>query len=265
MGNLSHAYLNTVGGIATLGGINPCLIPNQPDGTLKIEDIQESIRREDVHHPTTRLIILENTHNLCGGVSLTVEYTRQVGKLAQEAGLRLHLDGARIFNAAVDLGVDITDLVEPVDSVMFCLSKALAAPIGSMLCGSAEFIYRARRIRQQLGGGMRQVGVLAATGIVAIEQMLDRLEEDHRRAKMLAERMASIPGLMLEPEVPTNMIYITLPDTVSMNAYQVYEKMRELGVLVNKEEPPRIRLVTHYQISDEDIEYTVEAFKKVLS
>ncbi|OQX60874.1 MAG: low-specificity L-threonine aldolase [Anaerolinea sp. 4484_236] len=172
LGNLAHTFLFEAGGIAALGGVHPHTIPNQPNGTLRLEDIENAIRPDDVHFPTTRLITLENTHNRCGGTPLTAEYTQQVGDLAKKKGLKLHLDGARIFNASAALGVEPAQLSAPADSVTFCLSKGLAAPVGSVLCGSVGFIARARRMRKQLGGGMRQAGIIASAGIVALETVL---------------------------------------------------------------------------------------------
>src|SRR5215213_5355718 len=179
VGNQSHIYLNEAGGMAALGGIQACPVQNQSDGTLALQDLLSSIRTEDVHHPITRLICLENTQNICGGVPLTLDYTSRVGEIARQHGLALHIDGARIFNAAAAQNVTVKELVEPADSVMFCLSKGLVAPIGSMLAGSKRFISRARHIRKMLGGGMRQVGVLAAAGIISLERMTTRLNEDH--------------------------------------------------------------------------------------
>ena len=211
MGNLGHTFLFEGGGVAALGGVMPHTLPNQPDGTLLLEDIRSAIRGDDPHFPVSKLVILENTHNRCGGVPLSVEYTRKVADLAHSQGLKLHVDGARIFNAAVALGVPVIQLVEQANSVTFCLSKALCAPVGSVLCGSAEFIYRARRIRKQLGGGMRQAGILAAAGIVALQTMVDRLAEDHARARRLADGLKAIPGLIIEPaQPPSNMVFAQL-------------------------------------------------------
>ncbi|HXF86035.1 MAG TPA: low-specificity L-threonine aldolase [Anaerolineales bacterium] len=265
VGDRSHIYLNEVGGMAALGGIQPCPVRNQRDGTLALDDIRASIRSEDIHHPITRLICLENTQNICGGIPLTVEYTRQVGELAREHNLRLHIDGARIFNAAVALNVDVRDLVEPADSVMFCLSKGLAAPIGSMLVGSVKFIERARHIRKMLGGGMRQVGVIAAAGIISLEKMTKRLAEDHARARQLAEGLRQIEGLIVDEGSPyTNMVYLNLDESVKMNTHQIAEKMKAMGVLVDAEHPRRFRLVTHYWTDEEAVEKCVIAFRKVL-
>jgi threonine aldolase len=252
--------------MAALGGIQACPIQNQADGTLALDDILNSIRTEDVHHPITRLICLENTQNICGGVPLTPEYTRQIGELARQHNLSLHLDGARIFNAAAAQNVSVKELVAPADSIMFCLSKGLAAPIGSMLVGTRKFITRGRHLRKMLGGGMRQVGVVAAAGIVSLEKMTKRLSDDHARAKKMADGLRKINGLVVDANSPyTNMVYLNLSQDVSLNAQQVTEKMKSLGVLVDPENARRFRLVTHYWIDDEAVEKTVSTFQKALS
>jgi threonine aldolase len=251
--------------MSALGGIQPCPVPNQPDGTLRLEDIAASIRTEDVHHPITRLICLENTQNICGGVPLTLDYTRQVGRLARENGLYLHVDGARIFNSAVAQNVSVRDLLEPADSVMFCLSKGLAAPVGSILVGSQSFIARARHIRKMLGGGMRQAGVLAAAGILSLEIMTKRLAEDHTRARKIADGLRRVAGLVVDENSPhTNMVYLNLSGEVTSNAREITEKMRANGVLVDPENARRFRLVTHYQIDEDAVERTVSAFRMAL-
>ena len=266
VGSLSHIYLNEAGGMAALGGIQPCPIPNQKDGTLAIDDILASIRSEDVHHPITRLICLENTQNICGGIPLTPDYSRRVGELAHERELRLHMDGARIFNAAVAQNVAVRELVGPADSVMFCLSKGLASPVGSILAGSQKFINRARHIRKMLGGGMRQAGVLAAAGIISLEKMTGRLADDHTRAKKLAEGLKRVRGVVLDPGSPsTNIIYFNLAEDVSDNAHQITEKMKEHGVLLDPDGSRRFRLVTHYWIDDDAVEKAVYAFSQVLN
>lgn len=265
LGKQSHIYLNEAGGMSALGGVQPCPIENQPDGTLAIDDILASIRTEDMHHPITRLVCLENTQNICGGIPLTVEYTHQVGELARQNGLSLHVDGARIFNAATAQNVSVKELVAPADSVMFCLSKGLAAPIGSMLVGTSKFIKRARHIRKMLGGGMRQVGVVAAAGIISLERMTKRLSEDHARAKKLAAGLRQVRGLVVDAHSPhTNMVYLNLSEEVAINAQQITQTMKEYGVLVDPESPRRFRLVTHYWIDDTAVEKTLSAFQKVL-
>ena len=266
VGNQSHIYLNEAGGMSAVGGIQPCPVRNQPDGTLALEDILNSIRTEDVHHPTTRLICLENTQNICGGVPLTAAYTRQVGELAHENELYLHIDGARIFNSAVAQNVSVKELVDPADSVMFCLSKGLAAPVGSMLVGTQKFVGRARHIRKMLGGGMRQVGVLAAAGIISLEKMTKRLGDDHVRARKLADGLRQVNGLVVDQNSPyTNMVYLNLADEVHTNTQQITQEMKEERVLVDPENPRRFRLVTHYLIDDQAVEKVVAGFQKVLS
>lgn len=266
VGDRSHIYLNEVGGMSALGGIHPYPVKNQADGTIEIEHLRASIRAEDIHHPVTRLICIENTQNVCGGVPLSVTYTQQVGDLARGHGLALHMDGARIFNAAIAQNVPVKELVAPVDSVMFCLSKGLAAPIGSMLVGSHAFIQRARYLRKMLGGGMRQVGIVAAAGIFALENMVTRLSEDHRRAKRLAAGLSRIKALEIDAGSPsTNMVYFNLSRDVGFDTAYVTEKVKDDGVLVSPEDARRFRLVTHYWIEDAGIEQAVAAFKRVLS
>jgi threonine aldolase len=265
LGNKAHTFLYEAGGISALGGVHSCQLPNQPDGTLKLDDIQAAIRPNDPHNPVTRLIALENTHNRCGGVALNVEYTQAVGELAHQRGICLHLDGARIFNAAVVQGVSASDLAAPADSVTFCLSKGLCAPVGSVLCGSKEYIARAHRIRKQLGGGMRQAGILAAAGIVALEMMVNRLADDHTRARRLAQGLAKIPGVVLDPGTPyTNMIFMSLSDDVPMGASQVANLLFGQRVRVGVVGSRRFRLVVHYWIGDQSVEDAIDAFKKVL-
>ena len=262
LGNKAHTFLYEAGGISALGGVHSCQIPNQPDGTLLLEDIEAAIRSKDIHQPVSRLIALENTHNRCGGVTLTKEYTRAVGDLARKHNLILHIDGARIFNAAVAQNVSARELAEPADSITFCLSKALCAPVGSVLCGSQDFIQRARRIRKQLGGGMRQAGILAAAGIVALETMIDRLEEDHQRARCLAMGLAKIPGLILDAGTPfTNMIFMNLE---TGSAREVAERIAAKNVRVGVVGAQRFRLVTHYWIDDEGVDRAVRAFGEAL-
>ena len=266
LGNKSHTFLYEAGGISALGGVHSCQIPNQTDGTLAIDDILNAIRPDDAHHPITRLICLENTHNRCGGVSLSTQYTAEVGKLAKEHGLFLHIDGARIFNAAVDQKVSAAELVTAADSVTFCLSKGLSAPVGSVLCGSIDFIAQAHRIRKQLGGGMRQAGILAAAGIIALETMTERLGEDHERARLLAQGLAKIPRVIMDPNTPqTNMLFISIDENVPLSTKEIVSQLASKKILVGATGHRRFRLVTHYWIDDESIQRTVDAFTSLLS
>ncbi len=265
LGHLSHTFLFEAGGISALGGVHPHTLPNLPDGTLDPDDIKHAIRENNVHYPISRLVILENTHNRCGGVALTPEYTQEVGAIANQSGLRFHIDGARIFNAAIANHVDAAVLAGPADSITFCLSKGLCAPVGSLLCGSKEFIDKARRIRKQLGGGMRQAGIIAAAGIVALDKMVDRLEEDHQRAHTLAAGLQNVKGIELQMGMPkTNMVFISLMPNVQSGASGVAETLAREGILVSVTGPRSFRLVTHYWISDQDISRIVPAFQNAL-
>jgi len=264
VGDKSHIYVNEAGGMAALGGIFPHPVPNQKDGTLRLDDIRASIQPDDSHRTITRLICLENTQNICGGVPLTAGYTAQVGQIASEHGLKFHIDGARIFNAAAALDVDVKQLVAPADSVMFCLSKGLVAPVGSMLVGSQDFIARAHRLRKMLGGGMRQVGVVAAAGLVSLEKMTGRLKQDHARAKILFEGLKQVPGLAVVAQPSSNMVYFDLEDQIELTENQIIAEMKKHGVLVDWSAPRQFRLVTHYWVDDAGVEKTVNAFRKVL-
>ena len=266
IGSQSHMYLNEVGGMAGLAGVQACTVPNQPDGTLSQADIEAGIRDEDVHHPRTRLVCLENTQNICGGVPVSVTYTRQVADLAHSRGLRLHIDGARLFNAAVAQGVGAAALAGPADSVMFCLSKGLSAPVGSVLCGPRDFIAEARRNRKQVGGGMRQVGVLAAAGIVALESMVERLEDDHAHARLLAAGLSLIPGVEPETTEPaTNMIYLRLGAQARCTPLELARRVRPRGILLDADNNPRLRLVTHCWIDASDVRQVVAAVREALA
>ena len=264
MGNRAHMFLFEAGNSASLGGVHHYTLANQPDGTLLLPDIEAAIRPDNVHHPRTRLICLENTHNRCGGRALTPEYTDAVGELAQRHGICAYLDGARVFNAAVALGVDVRELTRGVDAVGFCLSKGLSAPVGSVLCGDAPFILEARRWRKAVGGAMRQCGVIAAAGIVAMEEMIERLAEDHANARRLAEGIASVPGIGIDPQtIQTDIvIFDVAPDRFS--AGQLAQSLRQRDIQVLAIGPTQIRAVTHYGIQAADIETTIEAIGDVM-
>jgi threonine aldolase len=266
MGHLAHTFLYEAGGISALGGVHPRTIPNQEDGTLRLEDIQSAVRSDDIHFPPSKLLILENTHNKCGGVSISREKMLEMAGVAQKNVLAIHLDGARIFNAAVDQSLPAEQLTNMVDSVTFCLSKGLCAPAGSVLCGTKAFIEQARRIRKQLGGGMRQVGVLAAAGIVALEEMVDRLIEDHQHAHELAAGLSSIEGINLDKGSPnTNMVYIALDSNLNISTQQCAEMLRDHGILAGVTGPRHFRLVCHYWIHSEDIPKILSGFKAALA
>jgi len=265
LGNRAHTYKYEKGGISAYGGIHSTQIPNQDDGTMQLEDIGAAIRGIDDHFPVTKLICLENTHNVCGGAPLSVTYTKEVANLARAHNIKLHIDGARIFNAAVAQGVEVQELVEDADSVSFCMSKGLAAPVGSIICGSKDFIDQARGIRKGLGGGMRQAGIIAAAGIVALETMVDRLQEDHTNARLLADGIADLPGVVLDPEtIKTNIIYFDLDDNAIESA-NFLTVLAAKGIQFFDTGPRRFRMVTHYGITAEDILYTIDGFKQTLT
>ncbi len=256
LGSESHIFLNEVGGAAALGGLMMRTVTNDADGRLPLVDIELAIRDKNIHYPVTTLLCLENTQNRCGGAVLTPEYTHQAVELAHRHGLKVHLDGARIFNAAVALGIPALELTSGVDSVGFCLSKGLSAPVGSVICGSKEFIERARKKRKMLGGGMRQAGVIAAAGIVALETMVDRLAEDHANARKLAEGLALIPGITLAQEkVPTNIVIFDLSQ--SFPVAEFITKLGSHGVKVVRFGSRRLRAVTHRMVSADDIDYAL--------
>jgi threonine aldolase len=265
MGTCGHTFLHEVGGISALGGVFPHLIPNQNDGTLAIEDIQAAFREEDIHHPPSRLLVLENTQNQCGGIPLSSAYMHSAGTIAHSLNMRIHLDGARIFNAAKALNISAMELCAPADSVMFCLSKGLCAPVGSMLCGSKDFIATARKIRKQLGGGMRQAGVIAAAGIIAINEMIDRLPEDHQRARKLEQGLSNIKGLeIVKGGAWTNMLFFRITEAAKNGCDVIKEQLKKNGILVGMSGPNEFRLVTHYWIDDVDVEKTIEVLTMLL-
>jgi threonine aldolase len=265
LGDRAHQVMFEAGGMAALAGVQPRTVPNQSDGKLALEAIEAAIRGDDPHYPRSRLICLENTHNLCWGAVLPLDYLGSVGELAARHGLKLHIDGARIFNAAAALGVPVAQLASAADSITFCLSKGLCAPVGSLLCGSTEFIEQARRARKILGGGMRQAGVLAAAGIVALEQHADRLSEDHDRAQRLAEGLAQIAGIqVLNPQPATNMVYLRFePDGAPVSA-EVIKRAAQHGIRLTGRGDREMRLVTHYWIDDAAVAKVLDFFAGVV-
>lgn len=261
VGSEAHTFLYEVGGASALAGVLVHTLPNDPDGQIDPEAIRQAIRPPNIHLPETTLLCLENTHNRCGGAALTSEYTSSVSQLAHQHGLMVHLDGARIFNAAVALNVPAARLAQPVDSVCFCVSKGLSAPVGSLLCGSREFIKKARKWRKMLGGGMRQAGVIAAAGIVALEKMVSRLAEDHANARRLAYGLADIPGITIQPEkFKTNIVNFDFPSNVP----DFIEQMNARGVKMLGRGGQKVRAVTHRMVNAEDIDEAMSRISKLL-
>lgn len=267
LGDKAHTFRYEAGGIAALGGVHPHTLPVQPDGTLPLDRVEDAIRPNDVHFPRTRLIALENTQGTVGGIPVSKEYTDAVGAMARAHNLALHIDGARVFNAATALGCDVADLVAAADSVSFCLSKGLCAPVGSVLVGSQAFIAEARRVRKLVGGAMRQAGVLAAAGLIALDKMTGRLAEDHANARKLAEGLARFPQIEVNLDlVRTNMVFFTVRADAGMTAPELARRLWEKHTIrIGAMGERRVRVVTHYWIGPEHIEQTLAAMRKELS
>jgi threonine aldolase len=261
MGDQCHIVLYEQGGTATLGGLPWRVLPNTPHGTLEPAAIEAAIRGEREGEPVTGVVCVENTHNRCGGLALDRATIKSMADVPHQYGIPVHMDGARVFNAAAALGVPVSEIVQDVDSVQFCLSKGLAAPVGSMIAGSKEFIQKARRMRRIVGGAMRQAGVFAAAGVGALTEMVDRLPEDHRRARTLADGLADIPGIVVDPElVQSNMIFYKLdPPNPTFQ-----DEMKAQGVLVGGGQYGG-RIVTHYEITDADIDTVLMAARKTVT
>ena len=264
LGSHAHSFFFEQGGSAAVGGIHPRTVPNQPDGKMALEDIEAAIRGDNVHFPRSRLIILENTHNLCNGWPLDLEYLQAVSDIARRHKLKIHVDGARFFNAAVALNTDPKDLAAAADSVSFCLSKGLGAPVGSMVCGTRTFIDEARRARKLLGGGMRQAGILAAAGIIALNEMVDRLADDHANAHKLALGLAQIPGISIDPDqIRTNILFFEVTGK-DLTPEQFVQRIGAEGVRMLPVGARRVRAVTHYHISSEDVDQALSVISKVM-
>lgn len=270
LGDLAHTFLYEGGAAAGLAGVHPHILRNEDDGTIDLDAIEAAIRPDNVHFPISRLLCLEDTHNRCGGKAIAPQYIDAAVQLAHSHGMAVHLDGARLFNAAAALGIAPADLTRNVDSVMICLSKGLGAPVGSVLCGTRVFIDRALRMRKIVGGGMRQAGIIAAAGIYALEHNVDRLTEDHANAARLAAGIDSIPGLTgtshTRSKIATNLVYFTVAGTAigdpTMNADVLSQRLREYGVLASSLGPSsQMRMVTHLNVTAADIEQAIAALR----
>jgi threonine aldolase len=265
LGDLAHIHQNEMGAFTVLGGLHPRLVPNR-DGLPELADIEAAIRPLTGNFPRTALVCLENSHNNCGGTVITAAQTRAVAEAAHRHGAKLHLDGARIFNAAAALGVDARELAAPADTVQFCFSKGLAAPVGSILCGDRETVARARKVRKLLGGAMRQAGVIAAAALVALETMRERLVEDHVNARALADGLAAIDGVRIDAaKVATNIVSFEI-DPARMDAGEFQKACAERGLRVSRYlgKSPRLRAVTHHDVSRADIDVALAVMSEIL-
>ncbi len=266
VGDKAHIVLYEQAGMSALGGIMPRTLAVQSDGTLRLDDIEQAIRGDNEHFPRTRVIAIENTQGTIGAVPLSPEYTRQVAELAHRHQLKLHIDGARIFNAATAYNVSPAEIIAGADSMTFCLSKGLCAPVGSILLGNKEFIKEAHRVRKVLGGGMRQAGILAAAGLIALNKMSRRLTEDHTNAAYLSEQLKEVPGIKVMSQ-NTNFVFFWLEENAKLTPVEFIKKVAEYNILLNPYPgyERKFRAVLHYWISRNRVDEAVAAIKSVLS
>lgn len=259
----SHVFLYEAAGAAAVAGVQIQQVATTT-GVMSPEQIEAAIRpRDDIHFALTAALFLENTHNRHGGIVWPLEALRAAADTAHAQGVRVHLDGARIFNAAVALGIEAADIAGPADTVTFCLSKGLGCPAGSLFCGTRESVEQARRWRKRLGGGMRQTGVLAAAGLVALDSMVDRLAEDHANARTLAEGLAELPGVTCDlTRVQTNLVYF---DVTKLTGKHFEIECRKRGLLGEALDPQRVRFVTHHGIKPADVQAALEICEEVLT
>ena len=265
VGDQAHIHYYEQGGTASLGSVHPRTVRTSPDGTLEVPLIEAAIRTLDDHFPITRLVCLENTHNRCGGRVLKPEYVASVSEVCKRHNLKLHIDGARLFNASVALKVPIATLLQHADSASLCLSKGLAAPIGSVIVGSKDFIFHCKRLRKALGGGMRQAGVIAAAAILSLTTMIDRLAIDHSNAQLLAKGLSTLEGLEVKAdEVETNIVYVRINDGLfGLREVEVQRELKERGVWVGVTGVSVIRFVVHYEVTSDDVQRVVEMMREL--
>ena len=258
----SHIFYYEGASISALAGVQPRTIIGSR-GQLDPQLVESSIREDDIHQPDTTLICLENTHNRAGGAVIPLENMREIYTIAEKHGIPVHLDGARLFNASIASGIDVKEFAKYTDTVQICLSKGLGAPIGSMIAGSTKFINEARKWRKRLGGGLRQAGVIAAPGVVALKTMVERLAEDHKNAKQLASKLEGLHGLAIENQVETNIVLVNTKKT-GLTAEVFLQKLRKQGVLAIAYGPYTVRFTTHFDVTSNEINQAVEKINQVL-
>ncbi len=262
VGDQCHIMNSEAGGTMVLGGVVLYPIKTDDFGFLEPEIIRAAVKPRDYHKPPTRLLTIENTHNMSSGRAISADQMKVMADAAHEKGLSVHLDGARLFNAAVALNVPASDLTEHVDSATFCLSKGLSCPIGSIVVGSRDFILEADRWRKMLGSGMRQVGIVAAAGLVALDTMIDRMQEDHDHARNMASQMAEMPGISVDPEnIQTNLIRFGVP---AHKGNEIAARLKEEGVYINGGDSD-LRIVSHYGVSGADYDFAMVALARVMN
>ncbi|XP_021742152.1 probable low-specificity L-threonine aldolase 1 isoform X2 [Chenopodium quinoa] len=268
LGDISHIHIYENGGISTLGGVHPRTVKNNKDGTMDLDLVETAIRdpKGELVFPITRLICIENSHANSGGRCLSVEYTDKIGELAKKHGLKLHIDGARIFNAATALGIPVDRLVQAADSVSVCLSKGLGAPVGTVIVGSKGFISKAKIMRKALGGGMRQVGILCAAALVALQDNVRKLEDDHKNTKLLADGLNKITGLKVDiSSVETNIVFVNVSENLNTTAPKLCKRLEEHGLLVMLGNKFRFRVVIHHQITTSDVQFALSCIQKAVT
>ncbi len=266
VGQDAHTFLAEAGGMATLGGVVPRPLPTDEMGRMELAAVRAAVHADNPHYPRTRLILVENSYGSKNGYPLPPDYFAGIRQIADAHGLAVHLDGARLFNAAVAQQLAPRELTQHVDSVTFCLSKGLCAPVGSLVCGSADFIHQARRVRKSLGGGMRQAGVLAAAGIIALCDMVERLAADHQHAQTLAQGLAQIPGVVVRPElIKTNIVFFQLDEQLPLTAPEITAALQQrANIWLSATGPRHFRAVIHYWIGPQEVELFLGFMEEII-
>ncbi len=262
----AHTFRSEAGGISAFGGVVPQPLSTDREGRMDLMAIEQAISPDEPYYPRSRLILLENSYGAKNGYPIETVYFAKVREIANRHGLVVHLDGARLFNAVTALGIEASELTQYVDSVSFCLSKGLCAPVGSIICGSAEFAHQARRARLALGGSMRQAGIIAAPGLIALNQMIGRLSEDHANARLLAEGVAGIPGVVIDPPaIKTNIVFFQIEADIGLNSSEIAARLwEEEKILIRVDSPYTLRAVTHYWVGSEEVERLVLGLGNIL-
>ncbi len=263
LGNKSHTFIYECGGISSIGGVHSHQLPNESDGTILLDNIQKAIRLDNIHFPNTALISLENTHNVCNGNPISTQYVNSVCKIAKTKNIKVHIDGARIWNASISLNEPLDSMLKNVNSISFCLSKALSCPIGSVLCGTNEFISNARKIRKALGGGMRQAGIIASAGTWALKNMFKQIKKDHEHAQQLALGLEKIEWINIKAnQIKTNIVYFSVNFQL-MNKDKIITHLLKNGIKILHVNENIFRMVTHYGITKNDINFTLKTIKEI--